>query len=66
MPCKGICSARFGAIPISGGGWNTRKHWLKCKMCNVYINYDGIRCPCCKNLLSRRFGKQHLLKPRIE
>lgn len=65
MACKGICVSKYGGVPISGGGWSTRKHCKKCKMCYVYINYDGNRCLCCKNLLSRRIGKQHLSKVRI-
>jgi hypothetical protein len=40
MTCKGI-SIRHR---VSGRYGNGRKH---CQHCNIFIKYEGLRCPCC-------------------
>ena len=43
--CKGICH-RYEASPrYSAGNKN-------CRMCEIFVKWDGLRCPCCNNILS--------------
>jgi len=49
MSCNGICS-KYKAKKKFGGGWydNGLK---RCNICELYISWDGIRCPCCNGIL---------------
>lgn len=48
MTCNGICQrykTRRGTI---GGRYKTGQK--RCKRCDLFMDYDGLRCPCCKSL----------------
>jgi hypothetical protein len=48
MTCKGICY-RHRAQQRSGGRYaNGQK---RCQVCQIYMKWDGLRCPCCKSKL---------------
>jgi hypothetical protein len=48
MTCKGICH-RHIAQERSGGRYaNGQK---RCQVCQIYMKWDGLRCPCCKSKL---------------
>jgi len=49
MPCKGIC-IRHKATKKFGGGWYVTGA-KRCNICNLFIYWDKIRCPCCKGIL---------------
>ena len=40
MTCKGICMRH----KVSGRYVNGHK---RCQHCNIFMKYDGLRCPCC-------------------
>ena len=40
MTCKGICIRH----KVSGRYVNGHK---RCQHCNIFIKYEGLRCPCC-------------------
>jgi len=63
MPCKGICD-RFKAkrpMPISLGISRYGAGQKRCQVCEMWVEYEGIRCPCCSVKLRchprRRDGK---------
>ena len=44
MSCKGICK-RYRAIkPLSSRYGSGQK---RCNICEIYLEFDGIYCPCC-------------------
>ena len=47
--CKGICNQFL----TSGGGMISRYRmgFKRCTECNLFIKYEGIRCPCCSHVL---------------
>ena len=47
MPCKGIC-VRYRA---SNNYANGQK---RCKICEQFIKWNGLMCPCCRHKLRTR------------
>ncbi len=45
MPCRGICS-RYKAVGIPSEG-RYKNGQKRCQVCNIFIVFDGIWCPCC-------------------
>ena len=46
MPCKGTCHKFHHNIMRKGGIYaNGNK---RCQVCEIFINYNGLRCPCCR------------------
>ena len=46
MNCKGHCK-RFESK--KGGKYSLyAQNFKRCSECDIYIKYDGNRCPCCK------------------
>ena len=56
MPCNGICHRYKVAKPHNEMGGRYDNGQKRCHECDVFINWDGSRCPCCGKLLR--------LKPR--
>jgi len=45
MSCKGICIRHKESGPISYGRYaNGQK---RCQICEIFIKWDGVWCPCC-------------------
>ncbi len=49
MTCKGTC-IRYKIKKKFGGGWYDSGA-KRCNTCDVYLLWDGIRCPCCNGIL---------------
>ena len=49
MTCKGICP-KYKVAKKFGGGWY-ESGAKRCKICSLFVKWDGIRCPCCNNVL---------------
>jgi hypothetical protein len=45
MVCKGICIRHKASGPISYGRYATGQK--RCQICEIFIKWDGIFCPCC-------------------
>lgn len=45
MPCKGICK-RYRAKKLSNLSWYGLGQG-RCQVCEIFIKYDGVFCPCC-------------------
>lgn len=45
MSCNGTCE-KYRAQKRVGKGWY-RQGFKRCQECEIYIDYDGLRCPCC-------------------
>ena len=63
MPCKGICE-RFRAkkpMPFRLGISRYASGQKRCQVCEVWMSWEGTRCPCCSIKLRgrprRRDGK---------
>jgi hypothetical protein len=54
MACKGICVHHKTVARYVEGS-------KRCKMCDIFIRWDGARCPCCKYALrsKARFVRHH-------
>ena len=45
MVCKGICIRYKASRPKSGMRYNSGQR--RCQVCEIYINWQGLWCPCC-------------------
>jgi hypothetical protein len=45
MVCKGVCVRHKASGPISYGRYATGQK--RCQICEIFIKWDGIFCPCC-------------------
>ena len=50
MECNGIC-VKYKAIRPRSGGWCYTTGQKRCKVCDIYLNWERLRCPCCGNEL---------------
>ena len=66
MACKGTCS-RYKA-EIHYGDRHYELGHKRCSTCEIFINWDGIHCPCCNFTLRTRpkgkSGRHQLLLVR--
>ena len=49
MVCKGICTRYKTPKPSRVGRFTDGQK--KCRICDIFIKYDGYRCPCCNYIL---------------
>ncbi len=58
MACKGVCHRFKATKRVNGGNYgDTQK---RCQRCEIFINWDGLWCPCCNyRLRSRPRNKQY-------
>ena len=45
MCCKGTCDQYVAKKPSSGGRYENGQK--RCQVCEVFINWEGLWCPCC-------------------
>ena len=45
MRCKGICRRYKANMPGLGGRYTTGQK--RCQICDIYIYWQGLFCPCC-------------------
>ena len=46
MICKGICLLHRARRP-SGSFGRYATGQKRCQICNIFLRWDGLRCPCC-------------------
>lgn len=48
--CKGICPRYRATRPAKGfGRYDIGQR--RCQACEIFINWEGLRCPCCRGRL---------------
>jgi len=52
MTCKGICIRHVAVRPPDGYRYSNGQK--RCRVCNLFIKWDGVKCPCCGMTLSTR------------
>ena len=45
MPCKGICPRYKASGSPANGRYSSNQK--RCKECEIFLFWTGIRCPCC-------------------
>src|SRR5688572_26128727 len=45
MTCKGICVRHKAQKPVGSGRYATGQK--RCQICEIFIKWDGLWCPCC-------------------
>lgn len=45
MPCRGTCERFKVGRPLSGGRYAAGQK--RCQTCQIFMNVDADRCPCC-------------------
>jgi hypothetical protein len=45
MTCKGICLRHKAQKPIGAGRYALGQK--RCQICEIFIKWDGLWCPCC-------------------
>src|SRR6266496_904761 len=45
MTCKGICIRHKAQKPVGSGRYATGQK--RCQICELFIGWDGLWCPCC-------------------
>ena len=67
MTCKGICS-RYKAKRTVGKIGHYELGHKRCSKCQIFLDWDGIFCPCCNVILRTRpkntFGRHQYLLVR--
>jgi hypothetical protein len=49
MSCRNICE-RFKATKEQRGSYYS-EGYKRCQICDVFIKWNGIKCPCCGRIL---------------
>jgi len=49
MTCRGICTRYKALKPVGIGRYASGQY--RCQTCEIFINWNGIHCPCCSTLL---------------
>jgi len=52
MTCKGICERYKSTKPVGIGRYASGQK--RCQICELFIKYDGLWCPCCGYRLRTR------------
>jgi hypothetical protein len=52
MTCKGICIRHKVQKPVSSGRYASGQK--RCQICEMFIKWDGLWCPCCGYRLRTR------------
>jgi hypothetical protein len=52
MTCKGICERHRAKKPLKGTRYGAGQK--RCSICDIFIQWDGRRCPCCNYMLKTR------------
>jgi hypothetical protein len=45
MTCKGICIRHKAQKPVGHGRYMAGQK--RCQVCEIFINWEGLWCPCC-------------------
>jgi len=45
MTCKGICTRYKAQKPVGTGRYSSGQR--RCQICEIFINWEGLWCPCC-------------------
>jgi len=45
MTCKGICIRHKAQKPPGTGRYSTGQK--RCQVCEIFLRWDGLWCPCC-------------------
>lgn len=66
MVCKNLC-LRLQALKPRDGSGRYRNGQKRCQVCEIFINHDGLWCPCCGYRLRskprNKKYKENLKKP---
>ena len=54
MACKGICRKYKATKPHSEMGGQYKNEQKRCNECDIFIVWNGKRCPCCGMILRLR------------
>ncbi len=54
MQCNGICSKHAVRKPHTTDGGRYESGQKRCSFCDIYIIWDGDRCPCCSCILRKK------------
>ena len=52
MVCKGICVRHKALKPVGFGRYSTGQK--RCQICETFLKWDGLWCPCCGYRLRTR------------
>ena len=52
MTCKGICIRHEAVRPPDGYRYSNGQK--RCRVCDVFIKWEEVKCPCCRMTLSKR------------
>jgi hypothetical protein len=52
MTCKDICSRHKAPKPVGSGRYSTGQK--RCQVCEIFLKWDGLWCPCCGYRLRTR------------
>ncbi len=57
MSCKGICIQYKALKPMKGGRYDNGQS--RCDICDIWMLLDGVRCPCCNQVVRTHSRSQH-------
>jgi hypothetical protein len=53
MACRGICS-QYKAVKSLQGNIRYEIGQKRCTLCDIFTEWNGVRCPCCNGILRTR------------
>ena len=62
MTCNGVCPRYKASKPLSLSRYLLGQK--RCNFCNIYINWDGLYCPCC-NMRLRHHPRNRIYKEKL-
>lgn len=58
MPCKNLCGRYRAPRPKASRYFVTQGRYeigqKRCQVCEIFLKWEGIRCPCCNSTLRTR------------
>lgn len=66
--CKGVCERWKGEFLRPAPHIHNQHYALgqkRCQVCCIFLEWDGLRCPCCNAMLRCRphsFGRQRIIQ----
>ena len=64
MSCKNICVEYKAKKPV--GGMRYLAGQKRCQHCQLFIKWDGVRCPCCSTKLRSNPRRKEMKQMMLE
>ena len=65
--CRGICKQYKNHVKPTDGNYYDKQENCRCSMCEMYMKWEGMFCPCCGYRVRRRpRSKEAAMKCQVQ